>query len=190
MRFKIFSFMLTVMLAMTACKPNQSSADNEKKSEINPASHEQIVAANNQTKVDAFFDASFKQFDRQPHALSQYKGKTVVAYFWATWCKSCVKEVPRLIGLQNQYKDKNVQFIGVAIDNADKVEKFAKDNAIPYPILIGGDDAMALAKKLGDLVGGLPFMVIIDKNGKLVDKILGEIPEGKLEKVLSKTANI
>ena len=190
MRCKILIFTLLLLLAMTACKPNQLPADAEKKSEVSPASHDQLVAANNQAKVDAFFDASFKQFDRQPHALSQYKGKTVVAYFWATWCKSCVKEVPGLIELQNQYKDKNVQFIGVAIDNSDKVEKFAKDNAIPYPILIGGDDAMALAKKLGDLVGGLPFMVVIDKNGKLVDKILGEIPEGKLEQVLIKIAAI
>ena len=188
MRFTIFS--LTLLIAITACKPNQSTADIEKKADTSPVSHEQAVVANNQVKVDTFFDASFRQFDRQPHALSQYKGKTVVAYFWATWCKSCVKEVPQLIGLQNQYKDKNVQFIGIAIDNADKVEKFTKDNAIPYPILIGGDDAMALAKKLGDLVGGLPFMVVIDKNGKLVEKILGEIPEGKLEQVLAKTATI
>ena len=190
MQSKILSFTLLLMLALTSCKANQSPVDAEKKSDISPATHEQVIASNNQAKVDTFFDASFKQFDRQPHALSQYKGKTVVAYFWATWCKSCVKEVPQLIGLQNQYKDKNVQFIGIAIDNTDKVEKFAKDNAIPYPILIGGDDAMALAKKLGDLVGGLPFMVVIDKNGNLVEKILGEIPDGKLEHVLAKTANI
>ena len=188
MRFTLFSF--TLLLSLTACNANESPADTKKKSDASPVSHEQAVAANNQVKVDAFFDASFKQFDRQPHALSQYKGKTVVAYFWATWCKSCVKEVPQLIALQNQYKDKNVQFIGIAIDNADKVEKFTKDNAIPYPILIGGDDAMALSKKLGDLVGGLPFMVIIDKNGKLVEKILGEIPEGKLEQVLAKSTSI
>ena len=185
MRFTLLS--LTLLVALTACKASQSPADAEKKADAAPANHEQAVAANNQVKVDTFFDASFKQFDRQPHALSQYKGKTVVAYFWATWCKSCVKEVPQLIGLQNQYKDKNVQFVGIAIDNADKVEKFAKDNAIPYPILIGGDEAMALAKQMGDLVGGLPFMIVIDKNGKLVEKILGEIPEGKLEKALAKT---
>ena len=188
MRFTLLS--LTLLAALTACKASQLPDDAEKKADATPASHEQAVAANNQAKVDTFFDASFKQFDRQTHALSQYKGKTVVAYFWATWCKSCVKEVPQLIGLQNQYKDKNVQFIGIAIDNADKVEKFVKDHAIPYPILIGGDDAMALSKKLGDLVGGLPFMVIIDKNGKLVEKILGEIPEGKLEQVLAKTTSI
>ena len=188
MRFILLS--LTLLIALTSCKANQPPGDAEKKVDATPLSHEQAVAANNQVKVDTFFDASFKQFDRQPHTLSQYKGKTVVAYFWATWCKSCVKEVPQLIALQNQYKDKNVQFIGIAIDNADKVEKFANDYAIPYPILIGGDDAMALAKKLGDLVGGLPFMVVIDKNGKLVEKILGEIPEGKLEQVLAKTANI
>ena len=188
MRFTIFS--LTLLVAITSCKPNQSPADIEKKTDTSPATHEQVIAANNQAKVDTFFDASFKQFDRQPHSLSQYKGKTVVAYFWATWCKPCIKEVPQLTALQNQYKNKNVQFIGIAIDNADKVEKFSKDNGIPYPILIGGDDAMTLAKKLGDLVGGLPFMVVIDKNGKLVEKILGEIPEGKLEKLLSKTATI
>ena len=188
MRYTLVSFIL--LLALTSCKGSQSPAETEKNADVAPAAHEQAVAANNQIKVDSFFDASFKQFDRQPHALGQYKGKTVVAYFWATWCKSCVKEVPLLIGLQNQYKNKNVQFIGIAIDNADKVEKFAKDNAIPYPILIGGDDAMALAKKLGDLVGGLPFMVVIDKNGKLVEKILGEIPEGKLEQVLAKATSI
>ena len=65
------------------------------------------------------------------------------------------------------------------------MEKFAKDNAIPYPILVGGDDAMDLAKKLGDLVGGLPFMVVIDKNGNLAGKLLGELPEGKLESLLA-----
>ena len=188
MRFTLLS--LTLLAALTACKASQSPADAEKKADAASVSHEQSVAANNQVKVDTFFDASFKQFDRQPHALSQYKGKTVVAYFWATWCKSCVKEVPQLIGLQNQYKDKNVQFVGIAIDNADKVEKFAKDNAIPYPILVGGDDAMTLAKQMGDLVGGLPFMIVIDKNGNLVEKILGEIPEGKLERVLAKTTAI
>ena len=188
MRYKLIS--LTLLIALSSCKVSQSPAENEKKADVAPVTQKQSVTANNQLKVDAFFDASFRQFDRQPHMLSQYKGKTVVAYFWATWCKSCVKEVPQLIGLQNKYKDKDVQFIGIAIDNADKVEKFAKDNAIPYPILIGGDDAMALAKKMGDLVGGLPFMVIIDKNGKLVGKILGEIPEGKLEKILAETVVI
>ena len=185
MRVTIINF--TLLLTLTACKPSELPAEIEKNVVSSPVSHDQKVAANNQMKVDAFFDASFKQFDRQPHALNQYKGKTVVAYFWATWCKPCIKEVPLLVGLQNKYKDKNVQFIGIAIDNADKVEKFTKDNAIPYPILIGGDDAMALAKKMGDLVGGLPYMVVIDKNGKLVEKILGEIPEGKLEQVLAKT---
>lgn len=181
---------LTLLMALSSCKAEPPPAETEKKADLSPVTQKQSVTAHNQLKVDTFFDASFRQFDRQPHLLNQYKGKTVVAYFWATWCKPCVKEVPLLIGLQNKYKDKNVQFIGIAIDNADKVEKFAKDHAIPYPILIGGDDAMALAKKMGDLVGGLPFMVVIDKNGKLVDKILGEIPEGKLEKILAETVVI
>lgn len=179
MRLVLINLML--LLGLAACKPAPTPTAPEKKSEA----REQAVVADNQEKVDGFFAASFKQFDRQSHPLNQYKGKTVVAYFWATWCKSCLKEVPQLIALQNQYKGKNVQFIGIAIDNADKVEKFVKENGIPYPVLIGGDDALALSKKLGNLVAGLPFMVVIDKNGALAGKLLGELPEGKLEALLA-----
>ena len=78
-----------------------------------------------------------------------------------------------------------MQFIGIAVDNTDKVEKFVKDNRIPYPVLIGSDDALELSKKLGNLVLGLPFLVVIDKNGNLAGKLLGELPAGKLEALLA-----
>ena len=172
---------LILLLGIAACKPAETPPEPEKKSEA----REKAVVANNEVKMDAFFASSFKQFDRQSHPLDQYKGKIVVAYFWATWCKSCLKEVPQLMALQNQYKDKNVQFIGIAVDNTDKVEKFVKDNRIPYPVLIGSDDALELSKKLGNLVLGLPFLVVIDKNGNLAGKLLGELPAGKLEALLA-----
>ena len=54
MRFTVIS--ITLLLALTACKASQSPADTEKKSDTSPVSHEQAVAANNQAKVDTFFD--------------------------------------------------------------------------------------------------------------------------------------
>ena len=139
----------------------------------------------NQIKTETFFAASFKDFDRKLQPLDQYKGKTIVTYFWATWCKSCVAEVPMLKAMQEKYKDKNVVFVGIAVDNMDKVQKFVKDNEITYPVLIGGDDALALSKDLGNLVTGLPFMVMIDKNGQFAAKFLGELKQEKLESKLN-----
>ena len=130
------------------------------------------------------FAASFKDFNRKMQPLEQYKGKLVVVYFWATWCAPCRAEVPELIALHEKYKAKNMVVVGIAIDQADKVEKFAKEFGISYPLLVGGNEALELSKKLGNRIGGLPFTVIIDHQGKVIAKVLGETPKGKLEGIL------
>ena len=48
------------------------------------------------------------------------------------------------------------------MDQADKVEKFVKEFAIPYPMMIGGNEAIDLSKQLGNKIGGLPFVAIIE----------------------------
>ena len=70
------------------------------------------------------------------------------------------------------------------MDQADKVEKFVKEFAIPYPMMIGGNEAIDLSKQLGNKIGGLPFVAIIDKQGNLVAKVLGETPKGKLDSIV------
>ena len=130
------------------------------------------------------FSSSFKDFNRKMQPLGQYKGKLVVVYFWATWCASCRTEVAELIALHEKYKAKDVVVIGIAVDQADKVEKFVKEFAIPYPMMIGGNEAIDLSKQLGNKIGGLPFVAIIDKQGNLVAKVLGETPKGKLDSIV------
>lgn len=130
------------------------------------------------------YAASFKDFNRQMQPLSQYEGKTLVLYFWATWCKSCVAEVPELKSVFAKYKSKNATVVGIAVDNADKVQQFVKDHGIEYPMYVGGNEALALSKQLGNAVGGLPFVVVVDAKGRIIERILGETPKGKLEGVL------
>ena len=143
------------------------------------------TAATPATDVAAqpLFAASFKDFDRQQQSLAQYKGKPMVVYFWATWCKSCKQEVPELIALHKKYGTK-MHVIGIAIDNTDKVRQFAQDNQINYKLLIGSNDAIALSKQLGNSVGGLPFAVVVDAKGRIVKTLLGETPPGKFEELV------
>lgn len=130
------------------------------------------------------YAASFKDFSRKLQPLSQWKGKTLIVYFWATWCKPCITEIPELVTLYEKYRGRNVMIIGVAIDQADKVEKFTKEHKITYPIVYGGNDAVDLAKKMGNDKRGLPFSLVIDSKGKVVYTNLGELPKGKLEQIL------
>ncbi|MGH8751937.1 MAG: TlpA family protein disulfide reductase [Burkholderiales bacterium] len=138
--------------------------------------------------ADPVYDASFKDFNRKLQPLSQWKGKTLVVNFWATWCKPCLKEIPELITVYNKYRAKNVVIVGVAIDQADKVEQFTKEHKITYPVVYGGTEAVSLSKQMGNKVGGLPFSIVIDAKGNVVETILGEIPPGKLEMILQQVA--
>ena len=129
------------------------------------------------------FAASFKDFDRTLQPLAQFKGKPMVVYFWATWCKSCKQEVPDLIALHKKYGSK-IHVVGISADNTDKVREFAKLNQINYTLLLGSNDAIALSKQLGNTVGGLPFAVVVDAKGNIVHSLLGETPAGKFEELI------
>ena len=53
--------------------------------------------------------------------LSQWRGKLLVVNFWATWCPPCREEMPGFSRLNTKFTSKSVQFVGIAIDHADKV---------------------------------------------------------------------
>ena len=142
------------------------------------------VESSSPISTDPLFSSSFKDFNRKMQPLDQYKGKLIVVYFWATGCAPCRAEVPELIALHEKYKSRDAVVVGIAVDQADKVEKFAKELGINYPLLVGGNEAIDLSKKLGNRIGGLPFTVIIDRQGNVVAKVLGETPKGKLEGIL------
>jgi thiol-disulfide isomerase/thioredoxin len=142
------------------------------------------LAADSLDSAAPIFAASFKDFERKMQPLAQWKGKPMVVYFWATWCKSCKHEVPELIALYDKYKKNGLTVVGIAIDNTDKVVAFTKEYKINYPILMGSNDALNLSKQMGNKVGGLPFAVVINANGKVVGRILGETKPGKFEELV------
>ena len=108
--------------------------------------------------------------------LSDYRGKVVIIDFWATWCPPCRKGIPDLIKLKNEYKDKDVEIIGVSLDRVTRAGKTAEDvvpfiekMGINYPIVWG---TLQTPQTFGR-VQAIPTTFFLDKNGKVRKKIEG-----------------
>lgn len=118
--------------------------------------------------------------------LDEWKGKTLVVNFWATWCPPCRKEIPAFNRIQQAYKDRGVQFIGIALDDSEAIEQFLKIIPIDYPVLVGGDDNGArAAHAFGNAEGVLPYTVFVTREGKIHSQVSGGLSESATEKTLN-----
>ncbi len=168
---KILSTLLlgTMLSAgLTACADHKESAS----------------AAASQSNSAIIFRASFPDLEGKPQSLSQWQGKILVLNFWAPWCPPCRAEIPEFIKLQEQYRQQGVVFVGVALDQKDKVQAFADEMGINYTMLVGENDAAEVAKLAGNRLGGLPFTAIFAKNGDIVSTVSGELKREQLEATL------
>ena len=113
--------------------------------------------------------------------LSGYRERPLLLNFWATWCPPCVREMPLLDRFHREQGPSGWQVIGVAIDQPAPVRTFLATTAVGYPIGIGADRGLALARLLGDTNGGLPFTVVIEPDGRVSHQKLGGLEPGELE---------
>ena len=116
--------------------------------------------------------------------LGALKGKVVLIQYWATWCEPCKADMPLLKELRGKFKEQ-FEVVGVCLDNtkADMMA-FLKQDDPRWPQLFeeGGLDSR-LANELG--IQTLPTMILIDKQGKVVNRnIRAQELEGELKKLL------
>ena len=116
--------------------------------------------------------------------LAQWKGKVLVVNFWATWCVPCREEMPEFVKAQRELGSRGVQFVGIAIDQPDKIDAFAAELQLNYPALVGGYGAIELSKAMGNRLGALPFTVIVNRSGKVAHTQLGPLKEAQLRSIL------
>jgi thiol-disulfide isomerase/thioredoxin len=117
------------------------------------------------------------------HDNSEWDGKVVVVNFWATWCPPCVEEIPLFIDLQKEYSKQGLQFIGVAIDDAESVKNFADAVGINYPILLEQKRGK-VSQNFGNRMGALPFTVVVDRQGRIVGRQMGGITREEIMQML------
>jgi len=134
--------------------------------------------------ASAVFSLSLPDTSGQQQSLSQWRGKVVVINFWATWCAPCREEMPEFVRAQREFGPRGLQFVGIAVDEPDKVAQFAKELDLNYPALIGGYGAVELSKTLGNHLSALPFTIVIDRAGTVAKTQLGPFKPDKLRSTI------
>ena len=129
----------------------------------------------------ALLAAGFADTDGAAASLGRFQGKVMVVNFWATWCAPCREEMPAFERLQAKWASRGVQFVGLSSEEPAPVRRFARDVHVSYPLWVGGDEVGALARRLGNRLGVLPFTVLLDRQGRVVDRKVGPYTEGTLD---------
>jgi len=122
--------------------------------------------------------------------LSEWHGRHRLLNFWATWCAPCRREIPLLKAFQDEHGKDGFQVIGIAVDFAEDVAEYALDAQFNYPVLVGQEDAMAVAETSGVEFIGMPFTMIVAADGELLNAHIGEIHQEELEHIVEVLARL
>lgn len=115
-------------------------------------------------------DVQFTKLDGGALRLKEMRGRVVVLNFWATWCIPCRAEIPSLSAMQKDFDSRGLTVIGVSYDDtADLIQQFQKDIPQSYQIVLGGREVGAELP-----ASPLPTTYIIDREGRIRDKMIGE----------------
>ena len=117
-------------------------------------------------------------------SLSDYRGKTVILNFWASWCVSCRLEAPGLEKTWKTFKDQDVVLIGINLQESPReIQKFIDENSITYPVVI--DKEAETVFKYGVRI--VPTTIFINKDGLVVYVYEGLLNEEQLISLIKYT---
>ena len=112
---------------------------------------------------------------------SKWNGQYKLINFWATWCAPCRREIPLLNNTQKEYQDMSLQIIGIAVDVLDDVIAYSEETSFEYPVLVGEEEAIAIAENANIEFIGLPFTMLVDDQNEIIKTHLGEIKEHHID---------
>ena len=130
-----------------------------------------------ETQSQSGFSINLEKVDGGTFSFEEIRGKKhLVAAFWATWCEPCKQELKKLAEMYPDFSA-SVEFVGISTDTEemiDKVNEFAAEAALPFPILVdpSGNTVSSIIPG-GDSV---PYMILVDKNGVVVSRHSGYNP--------------
>lgn len=157
-KIKTFKMLLGVLVFCLLCVPFQSEAGAD-------------VAA------PSF---SLPDLEGKEISLEQYRGKIVLLDFWATWCPPCRLSIPELVKLQQDHQADGLVILGVSVDDKGQfkdayLKAFGEKYKINYPIVRYND--RVIKDYFTEENPAIPTMFVIDRNGKIRDKVVGYNPD-------------
>ena len=130
-------------------------------------------------------EVTFVSLTGQKISSQSLRGKVVMVNFWATSCASCVREMPAMVDTYNKFKGQGLEFGAVAMKYGppNYVINFTETRKLPFIVALdsGGDIAKAF-----DEVSLTPTTYVIDKDGKIIKKYVGEPDFAALHVLLQK----
>ncbi len=124
-----------------------------------------------------------QDLDGNSVSLADYKGKVVFVNFWATWCPPCRAEIPHFVELVDKYGEDGFAILGISVDDPKdfkKIPEFKENYKINYPILLSNGK---VTRDYGG-IGGIPTTFVIDREGKVLGKIVGAKSKEQFEGII------
>ena len=131
-------------------------------------------------------EVRFATLSGKSFSTSDLRGKVVLVNFWATSCVVCVKEMPRMVETYKKYAPRGYEMVAVAMsyDHPNQVAAFAKSRELPFRVVLDLDGAVA--KSFGD-IRITPTTFVLDRQGRVVKRYLGEPDWAEFHGLLDKT---
>lgn len=130
-------------------------------------------------------DVTFTTIKGEQIKLDELRGKVVLVKFWATSCVTCIKQMPDNIEAYNEFHGQGFDLIAVAMqyDPANYVINFAETRKLPFTVAI---DSQGKVARAFDDVKLTPMAFLIDKNGQIIKRYLGEYDKAAFRETLKK----
>jgi peroxiredoxin len=130
--------------------------------------------------------ATFTSIKGERVTTADLRGRVVLLNFWATDCVVCVREMPRLTETYRKFASRDFEMIAVAMryDPPNYVLRYAEQNALPFKVAL--DPMGELAKAFGD-VRLTPTTIVIDKQGNMIKRIIGEPDFSDLDALIERS---
>ena len=163
----IFVMLMTVVFIFSGCAKSSNNTDSSSQPD---------------TKREQAADFTLKNINGDEIKLSDYKGKTVVMNFFATWCPPCKSELPGFMKTKENYKDKEAVFLFIDVqESSDTVKSFVDDRGYTdmNPLL---DSEGSVSEKYG--IRGIPRTFILDKEGNIAFSHEGYLDDAALESAI------
>jgi thiol-disulfide isomerase/thioredoxin len=123
-----------------------------------------------------------------PLALHSLQGRPLVVNFWAPWCGPCAREMPEIDQFAAEFAARGGQVIGIAIDQPAAVQNFLQNHPVHHATIVtASTEAIDWMRKLGNPSGSLPFTIVLDAEGSVIDRKSGATTR---EELLRRTSSL